>query len=47
MLTPLLALAVSMALEGLRPDALTFVGDALALLGNALVLRPTRARSAG
>ncbi len=44
-MTPLLALAVSMALEGLRPDALTFVGAALALLGNALVLRPTRALS--
>ena len=38
-MTPLLALVVSIALEGLRPDALTVVGAALAVLGNVLMLR--------
>ena len=38
-MTPLLALAVSTAFEGYRPDALTFVGVALAVAGNALMLR--------
>jgi drug/metabolite transporter (DMT)-like permease len=37
-MTPLLALAVSMGLEGFRPDLLTFVGAALAVGGNALML---------
>ena len=37
-LTPLLALVVSMAFEGLRPDALTAAGAALAVLGNVLML---------
>ncbi len=42
-MTPLLALAVSMAFEGFRPDALTFAGAALALTGNVLMLRPRAA----
>ena len=40
-MTPLLALAVSMALEGFQPDALTFFGAALAVLSNVLMLRRT------
>jgi drug/metabolite transporter (DMT)-like permease len=38
-MTPLLALIVSMAFEGFRPDALTFAGAALAVTGNVLMLR--------
>jgi drug/metabolite transporter (DMT)-like permease len=38
-MTPLLALIVSMAFEGFRPDALTFAGAALAVSGNVLMLR--------
>jgi drug/metabolite transporter (DMT)-like permease len=38
-MTPLLALAVSMTLEGYRPDWLTGAGAALAIAGNALMLR--------
>lgn len=38
-MTPLLALAVSVAFEGFRPDALTAVGAALAVAGNLLMLR--------
>jgi drug/metabolite transporter (DMT)-like permease len=38
-MTPLLALTVSMAFEGFRPDVLTFVGAALAVAGNFLMLR--------
>ena len=38
-MTPLLALVVSLLLEGYRPDALTAVGAALAVAGNALMLR--------
>ena len=38
-MTPLLALLVSMAFEGFRPDALTFAGAALAVAGNVLMLR--------
>jgi drug/metabolite transporter (DMT)-like permease len=38
-MTPLIALAVSVAFEGFRPDLLTFVGAALAVLGNLLILR--------
>ena len=38
-MTPLLALAVSTLFEGYRPDALTGVGVALAVAGNALMLR--------
>ncbi|MES2993347.1 MAG: DMT family transporter [Pseudomonadota bacterium] len=39
-MTPLLALAISMGFEQFRPDALTVVGAALAVAGNALMLRP-------
>jgi len=42
LMTPLLALVVSMAFEGFRPDALTVVGAALAVAGNALMLSPRR-----
>jgi drug/metabolite transporter (DMT)-like permease len=38
-MTPLLALTVSMAFEGFHPDVLTFVGAALAVAGNVLMLR--------
>jgi drug/metabolite transporter (DMT)-like permease len=38
-MTPVVALAVSTALEGYRPEALTFAGAALAILGNVLMLR--------
>ena len=41
-MTPLLALVVSLALEGFRPDVLTALGAALAVAGNALMLRPAR-----
>jgi drug/metabolite transporter (DMT)-like permease len=37
-MTPLLALAISMAFERFRPDLLTFVGAALAVIGNVLML---------
>jgi drug/metabolite transporter (DMT)-like permease len=38
-MTPLLALMVSMAFEGFRPDALTLAGAGLAVTGNVLMLR--------
>jgi drug/metabolite transporter (DMT)-like permease len=38
-MTPILALAVSMAFEGYRPDALAAVGVLLAIGGNVLMLR--------
>ena len=38
-MTPLLALLVSMAFEGFQPNLLTFAGAALAVLGNVLMLR--------
>jgi drug/metabolite transporter (DMT)-like permease len=38
-MTPLLALVISMAFEGFRPDVLTFVGAALAVSGNVMMLR--------
>lgn len=41
-MTPLLALVVSLAVEGFRPDALTAAGAALAVAGNALMLIPAR-----
>ncbi len=41
-MTPLLALVVSIAFEGFRPDALTAAGAALAVAGNALMLSPAR-----
>ncbi|MES2100133.1 MAG: DMT family transporter [Pseudomonadota bacterium] len=37
-MTPLLALVISMAFERFRPDLLTFVGAALAVIGNVLML---------
>lgn len=40
-MTPLLALVVSMAFEGFHPDMLTFAGAALAVGGNILMLRRT------
>jgi drug/metabolite transporter (DMT)-like permease len=39
-MTPLLALFVSMLFEGYRPDALTALGAALAIAGNGLMLSP-------
>ena len=41
-MTPLLALVVSLALEGFRPTLLTVAGAALAVAGNALMLLPAR-----
>jgi len=41
-MTPILALVVSMLLEGFRPDVLTLCGLVLAALGNVLMLRPAR-----
>jgi drug/metabolite transporter (DMT)-like permease len=41
-MTPLLALVVSMIFEAFRPDALTLMGAALAVGGNVLMLRPAR-----
>jgi drug/metabolite transporter (DMT)-like permease len=38
-MTPLLALLISMVFEAFRPDALTLVGAALAVAGNVLMLR--------
>ena len=40
-MTPLLALVVSIVLEGFRPDLLTLGGALLAVLGNVLMLGPT------
>ena len=40
-MTPLLALIVSMVFEAFRPDALTLTGAALAVSGNVLMLRRT------
>jgi drug/metabolite transporter (DMT)-like permease len=40
--TPVLALAVSVALEGYRPDAFTALGAALAVGGNVLMLAAAR-----
>ena len=44
-MTPLLALVVSLAFEGYRPDLTTAAGAVLAMLGNALMLRPRRGRA--
>ena len=41
-MTPLLALLVSIAFEGFRPDLLTAAGAGLAVAGNALMLLPAR-----
>lgn len=38
-MTPLLALLVSVVFEGFRPDALVFLGAVLAVSGNVLMLR--------
>jgi drug/metabolite transporter (DMT)-like permease len=38
-MTPLLALVISVAFEGFHPDALTFTGAGLAVAGNVLMLR--------
>ena len=38
-MTPLLALVVSMIFEAFRPDVLTMAGAALAVAGNVLMLR--------
>ena len=39
-MTPLLALLVSLLVEGFRPDLLTLCGLGLAAIGNVLMLRP-------
>jgi drug/metabolite transporter (DMT)-like permease len=44
-MTPLLALLVSLLFEGFRPEARTVLGAALALLGNAMMLWPPAALS--
>ncbi|HEX2540829.1 MAG TPA: DMT family transporter [Caldimonas sp.] len=41
-MTPVLALAMSLLFEGYRPTVVTFAGVALALLGNTLMLLPGR-----
>jgi len=46
-MTPLLALVVSLLFEGYRPDWLTAGGVALAVLGNVLMLRPRGAARRG
>ena len=46
-MTPVVALAVSTALEGYRPDAHTAAGAALAILGNVLMLGRDGVRAAG
>ncbi len=46
-LTPLLALLVSIGFERFQPDALTLVGAALAVGGNVLILSPGRLRGRG
>ena len=38
-MTPLLALTVSMVFEGFHPDAFTLIGAGLAVVGNVLILR--------
>ena len=42
-MTPLVALVISLLFEGFRPDVLTALGAALAVAGNALMLRPAAA----
>jgi drug/metabolite transporter (DMT)-like permease len=44
-MTPLLALVVSLLFEGYTPDWLTAGGVALAMLGNVLMLRPRTVRA--
>ena len=43
-MTPLIALVVSLAFEGFHPDVLTAMGAALAVAGNALMLMPAARR---
>jgi len=43
-MTPLLALVVSLVFEGFRPTMLTVAGAAIAAAGNLLMLRPGRSR---
>jgi drug/metabolite transporter (DMT)-like permease len=43
-MTPVLALVISALFEGFRPVALTWLGVALAVAGNGLILRPQRVR---
>ena len=45
-MTPLLALVVSIGFEGFRPTALTAAGAVLAFIGNALMLMPAALRPA-
>ena len=45
-MTPMLALLISAAFEGFQAVALTWLGAALALAGNVLILRPRLAPSA-
>jgi drug/metabolite transporter (DMT)-like permease len=45
-MTPVLALVVSTLLEGFRPVAITWLGVALAVAGNALILTPGLSSSA-
>jgi drug/metabolite transporter (DMT)-like permease len=45
-MTPLLALVVSLLFEGFRPDWLTVLGATLAVAGNALMLLPAPAQAA-
>lgn len=42
-MTPLLALGVSLLFEGYRPEPITFLGAALAVAGNVAMLRPAAA----
>lgn len=42
-MTPLLALLVSLLFEGYRPEPVTFLGAALAVAGNVAMLRPAAA----
>lgn len=44
-MTPVVALAVSTAFEGYRPDGWTLAGALLAIVGNTLMLRPAAVRA--
>ena len=45
-MTPVFALVVSALFEGFRPVLLTWLGAALAVLGNVLILKPKLRRAA-
>lgn len=45
-MTPVFALVISALFEGFAPVALTWLGAALAVIGNLLILRPLRPQSA-